>query len=58
MFEAEPARRSAYPPLITCLEREPFHIQDRIYLVNAKENIVGNIEKVVSWYYQKAGNLT
>jgi hypothetical protein len=57
MFEAELARRFAYPPLITRLERELFHIQDRIFLVNAKESIVGNIEKVVSWYYHKAGNL-
>ena len=58
MFEAELARRFAYPPLITRLERELFHIQDRIFLVNAKESIIGNIEKVVSWYNQKAGNLT
>ncbi len=58
MFEAELARRFAYPPLITRLERELFHIQDRIFLVNAKESIIGNLEKVVSRYYQKAENLT
>ena len=57
MFEAELARRFAYPPLITRLERELFHIQDRIFLVNAKESIIGNIEKVVSWYYQHTGAL-
>jgi hypothetical protein len=50
MFEVELARRLAYPPTITRLERELFHIQDRIFLVNAKESIIGNIEKVVSWY--------
>ena len=57
MFEAELARRFAYPPLITRLERELFHIQDRIFLVNAKESIIGNIEKVVSWYYQHTAAL-
>jgi hypothetical protein len=57
MFEAELARRFAYPPLITRLERELFHIQDRIFLVNAKESIIGNIEQVVSRYYQQSGNL-
>lgn len=57
MFEAELARRFAYPPLIARLERELFHIQDRIFLVNAKESIIGNIEKVVSRYYQQSGNL-
>ena len=57
MFEAELARRFAYPPLITRLERELFHIQDRIFLVNAKESIIGNIEQVVSWYYQHTAAL-
>ena len=57
MFEAELARRFAYPPLITRLERELFHIQDRIFLVNAKESIIGNIEKVVSWYYRHTAAL-
>jgi hypothetical protein len=58
LFEAELARRSAYPPLITRLERELFHIQDRIFLVNAKESIIGNIEKVVSRYFQIIRDLT
>ena len=57
MFEAELARRFAYPPPITRLERELFHIQDRIFLVNAKESIIGNIEKVVSWYYKHTSAL-
>ena len=57
MFEAELARRFAYPPLIARLERELFHIQDRIFLVNAKESIIGNIEQVVSWYYRHTSAL-
>ena len=57
MFEAELARRSAYPAPITRLERELFHIQDRIFIVNAKESILQNIEKIVSRYYQKTATL-
>ena len=57
MFEAELARRFAYPPPITRLERELFQIQDRIFLVNAKESIIQNIEQVVSWYYQHTAAL-
>jgi hypothetical protein len=57
MFEAELARRFAYPPPVTRLERELFHIQDRIYLMNAKESIISNIEVVVSRYYQLTGAL-
>jgi hypothetical protein len=58
MFEAELARRFAYPPPITRLERELFHIQDRIFLMNAKESIIGNLERVSSWYYQHTAPLT
>ena len=57
LFEAELARRSAYPAPITRLERELFHIQDRIFIVNAKESILRNIEKIVNRYYQKTATL-
>jgi len=52
MFEAELARRSAYPLSVTRMERELFQIQDRIFIVNAKESILGNIEKVIYRYYK------
>lgn len=58
LFEAELAHRFAYPPPIMRLERELFSIQDRIFIVNAKESIIQNIERVMSWYYQKTANLT
>jgi hypothetical protein len=57
MFETELAHRSAYPLPITRLEHELFQINDRIFIINAKESIIGNIEKVVRWHYQKAGHL-
>ena len=48
LFEQELARRSAAPPAVTRLERELFQVRDRIYIVNAKESIAGNLERVVS----------
>jgi hypothetical protein len=40
------------------MERELFQINNRIFIMNAKENIINNIEKVVSRHYQKIGDLT
>jgi hypothetical protein len=52
MFEqALSARNTAASP-VHRLERELFSIQDRIYIVNAKENIGRNIEKVVRRYFR------
>jgi hypothetical protein len=52
MFEKELARRSPYPPAVTRMERELFTIRDRIFIVNAKEDIVRNLQKVLSRYYK------
>jgi len=57
MFERELQKRYDPPPDVVRIERELFHIQDRIFIVNAKESIIGNIEKVMRWHYQKIGNL-
>jgi len=57
MFEKELQKRYETPPNVVRMERELFQIQDRSFIVNAKESIIGNIEKVVSRHYQKAGNL-
>jgi hypothetical protein len=58
MFEKELQKRYDPPPDVIRMERELFQINNRIFIVNAKESIIGNIEKVTSWYYQKTGNLT
>lgn len=58
MFEKELARRFSYPPPVVRVERELFQINDRIFIVNAKESIIGNFEKVMSRHYQKTGKLT
>jgi len=52
MFEQELAKRSSEPPPVLRLERELFHVQERIFIVNAKENIGRNIGTVVARYFQ------
>jgi hypothetical protein len=58
MFEKELQKRYDPPPDVVRLKRELFQINNRIFIVNAKESIISNIEKVVSRHYQKIGNLT
>ena len=52
LFEAELARRSPYPPAVQRMERELFTIQDRIFIINAKEDIIRNLQKVLFWHYK------
>jgi len=48
MFEQALAKRSDDPPPVMRVERELFSIEDRIFIVNAKESILQNISDVVS----------
>lgn len=52
MFEKELTRRSDSPPPVLRLERELFQLQDRIFIVNAKESLAGNLARVVSRYFR------
>jgi hypothetical protein len=52
MFEVELARRHSSPPEVARMERELFQIQNRIFIVNAKESIISNIERVLYRYYK------
>jgi hypothetical protein len=52
MFEQELGKRSSEPPPVMRLERELFHVQERLFIVNAKENIGRNIGTVVARYFQ------
>lgn len=54
MFEDELKKRYASPPKITRIEKELFHIGDRTFIINAKESIAGNIEKILNWYFTRA----
>lgn len=53
LFEQELARRHEAPPEVARMERELFHIRNRIFIINAKESIARNIEKVFSWHYKR-----
>jgi hypothetical protein len=53
MFESALKKRSEPPPGIMRLERELFQISDRIFIINAKESIAGNIERVLSRYFRR-----
>ncbi len=48
MFEKAMAERSAYPPPVLRLERELFGVGERVFIVNAKESILQNMEFVIS----------
>lgn len=52
LFEQELAKRMDKPWPVVRIERELFHIQDRIFIINAKESIGRNIEKVVARFFQ------
>jgi hypothetical protein len=57
MFEQALGKRSdAHLPVLR-LEREIFHVQDRIFIMNAKESIAGNIERVVNRYFRKTAGM-
>lgn len=56
MFEQELGKRSSDPPPVLRLERELFHLQERIFIVNAKESISRNIETVVNRHFQSVAD--
>ena len=54
MFEEDLKRRHANPPKVVRIEKELFHILDKTFIINAKDNITANIEKVLSWYFRRS----
>jgi hypothetical protein len=52
MFEQEFGRRHPRPPAVIRMERELFHVGNSMFIVNAKESIAGNIERVQHWHYR------
>jgi hypothetical protein len=53
MFEEGLRERYAHPPIITRIEKELFQIEDKIFIMNAKDSIAANIEKVLSRYFRR-----
>ncbi len=54
MFEEELNMRYVRPPKIVRIEKELFQIGDKIFIINAKDSIAANIEKVLSRYFRKS----
>ncbi len=44
---------SSEPPPVKRIEKELFQIGDKIFIINAKDSIVNNIEKVLSRYFRR-----
>ena len=53
MFEEELKERYVSPPKIVRMEKELFQMENRSFIINAKDSIAANIEKVLSWYFRK-----
>jgi hypothetical protein len=54
MFEQELKVRYGIPQKVIRMEKELFQIEDRIFVINAKDNVAANIEKVLSWYFRRS----
>jgi len=53
MFEEELKKRFPAPPPVTRIEKELFQICDKTFIINSKDSIAGNIEKVLNRYFRK-----
>lgn len=53
MFEEELAKKYALPPAVTRMEKELFQIENRIFIINAKDSVISNIEKVLKKYFRR-----
>ncbi len=53
MFDEELKKRYSVPPKILRMEKELFQIRDKVFIMNAKDSIASNIEKVLSWYFRR-----
>ena len=53
MFEEDLKMKHVNPPRIMRMEKELFQIEDKIFIINAKDSIAANIEKVLSWYFRR-----
>jgi len=53
MFEDELAKKYALPPAVTRMEKELFQIDKRIFIINAKDSVSSNLEKVLNSYFRR-----
>ncbi len=52
MFEEELRKRFPAPPSVVRIEKELFQIWNKTFIINSKDSIAGNIEKVLSWHFR------
>ena len=45
-------KKAPSPPPVLRLEKELFQIWNRTFIINSKDSIAGNIEKVLSWHFR------
>ncbi len=43
------------PPPVLRLEKELFQIWDRTFIINARDSIINNTGKALSWYFRTGG---
>ena len=53
MFEDELRNRFENPPQVRRLKAELFTIEDRVFIINSKPSIEGNIETLLSYYLRR-----
>ncbi len=53
MFETELRRRCQSPPPVERIEKELFHIDQKIFIINAKDSIGTNIGTVFTFYWNR-----
>jgi hypothetical protein len=53
MFDEELKLRHVNPPKIMRMEKELFQLKDKLFIINAKDSVAANIEKVLSWYFRR-----
>lgn len=57
LFEAVLAARGKDDLSVVRLEKELFHISHRIYIINAKDSIAGNMQNVLGRHFRKHDNI-
>lgn len=53
MFEEELKKRETNPSHVCRIEKELFHVWNRVFIINSKGGIENNIEKVLRWYFEQ-----
>ncbi|HBR21873.1 MAG TPA: hypothetical protein DD713_04800 [Nitrospiraceae bacterium] len=52
MFEEELKKRFPSPPPVARVEKELFQIWNKTFIINSKDSVSVNIEKVLSWHFR------